>query len=301
MRLTTVSISILFHVIAAVPSLGAELNQEDLLSRVKTTSINYLVFKERIKRLQARSERDTIVMTEKECIQKAISSNPVVSKAQYEIESQEKALISARLGWLPKFEITGSPAFSKYWDSKTKIPIKSSVDGTKLFKTEEFSDNAYNNISAEISWSFLDIPRDKRIQQSLNNLEQYKSLYNIVVRDLVRDVQLVYARLQANLLGLEKYSKIVGASSKAVSVLESQYKVKFVSLADVSNARTQQLNVMEKYLSLYQEIEADTAKLAGLVGYNDKTSVMTKGEITDPGQWQMDFNDSIEAAKVRND
>jgi len=301
MRLGIAGVSIFIYLIAAVPSLRAEVNRDELLGKVKTSSFNHSLFKDRITRLRSRLERDTIAMTEEECIKKAIASNPIVRQAQYEIESQEKALMSARFGWMPKLSISGTPVFGKYWDSTTKIPIKSSVEGVKLNKTEQFSDNYYNYVSADIGWTFLDIPRDKRIQQRLNNLQQYKSLYNLVVRDLIRDVQLVYARLQANLLALNKYGEIVEASSKAVSVLESQYKVKYVSLADVSNARTQQLNVMETYLSLYGQIESDSAKLAGLIGYSDNTFVIAKGDITEPGQWQMNFNDSIEAAKLQND
>ena len=205
MRLGIAGVSIFIYLIAAVPSLRAEVNRDELLGKVKTSSFNHSLFKDRITRLRSRLERDTIAMTEEECIKKAIGSNPIVRQAHYEIESQEKALMSARFGWMPKLSISGTPVFGKYWDSTTKIPIKSSVEGVKLNKTEQFSDNYYYYVSADIGWTFLDIPRDKRIQQRLNNLQQYKSLYNLVVRDLIRDVQLVYARLQANLLALNKY------------------------------------------------------------------------------------------------
>jgi len=301
MRLSHTSISVLLSVLAALPSQGVEVNKEELLSKVKVSTMNYELFKERVRRLRTDLEKRTIVMNEEECIRKAINSNPFIGQAEYEIKSQEKALMSARFGWMPKLTVSGTPGFGKYWDSTTETPIQSSVDGTQLYTNQTFSNNNYSYLSSELGWYFLDIPRDKIIQQRVNNLGQYKSLYNLAVRDLVRDIQLVYASLQANILALNKYSEIIAASSKAVAALERQFNVRYVSLADVSNAKTQQLNLMETYLALYGQIEADTARLAGLMGYKDDTLIMSRGKIRNPTQWGMNIGDTIEAARIRND
>ena len=58
---------------------------------------------------------------------------------------------------------------------------------------------------------------------------------------------------------------------------------------------------METYLALYGQIEADAARLAGLLGYKDDTSIMSRGEIHNPSQWDMDIGETIIAAQLRND
>jgi outer membrane protein TolC len=100
---------------------------------------------------------------------------------------------------------------------------------------------------------------------------------------------------------LQKYEDIITASSKAVNALDKQYQYKFVSLADISTARTQQFNLISNYLEVYASITGYSSSLAGLLGIDRDTLILPSENIAKPNDWPISLNESILMSKNNND
>ena len=249
-----------------------------------------------------------------ECIDIAIEKSPLLQRSLNEIRAQDMSLLSAKLAWMPQLGINAKPAFGNFWQTAITEPVNSGLliaqennptGGSILFDAPYpsflFSNYQYSSINADLSWFFLDVPRNKIIDERRDALVQYRYLYNVVIRDLIQQILISYSKLQSNILALDKYKDIINASSQAVDALERQYKIQFVSLSDLSNARTQQLNIISEYISLYNSIKSESNTLVGLLGIDDTTLIIPSDSLSSPSDWHLTLDQTIELSKLNND
>lgn len=275
--------------------------KEQLLKQIHKLDFDYKSYKSKFDKVNIEIISKTKYYTLEDCITTAIQNNPIIQAALLDIRSQEKALLSARLSWAPQFGFNSDPAIGRYWDRTIYTPLSPGTDKYPQYTVNEFSNNTISSMNTSLSWFFLDIPRDKQIAEQMDVLKQYKSLYNVAVRDLIQQVQINYASLQSSLVALQKYEDIISASSKAVNALDKQYQYKFVSLADISTARTQQFNLISNYLEVYASITGYSSSLAGLLGIDKDTLILPSENIAKPNDWPISLNESILMSKNNND
>lgn len=290
------------------------IDKENLEREVNKNSFNEKTFIERVRKVKDEQREYSVECTLEGCIELAIKNNPALKRSSEEIKAQESAVLAAKLQWLPSFSLIGQPGIGNSWNTASTFPYTQGVEilqdrypavGAPLdnapLAQNLFSNYQSSSINANLAWTFFDYSRSKNIESQEDLLRKSKLAYNITVRNLIQAVQSKYAEIESNLLALEKYKDIIRTSDKALSMLQSQYEAKYVGLADISNARTQNLNLKSSYLNLLNDLESNTAALAALVGIDDLITLSPDSISTTVKPWQMDIDETLQISKRNNE
>jgi len=265
------------------------------------------------------NSKDTLTIQCKldDCILRALEHSPSISETLNQIKSQEKALLASTRAWLPTLSISANPLFGSYWNTSITEPLIHNYfsEGKKAIAANPdhadfiedgvtpsytFTNSGYKDISGSIKWTFLDIPRSYTIQENKQRVNQYKYLHNIAARDLAYRVSLVHSQLIADKITLGKYNDIINASENALKTFNQQYKIGFITLADLSKSKNQNLNILSTYLAIATRFQKNSAYLASLLGHEESfvTPLETEIQITD---WEKPLNETLQLAKNNNE
>ena len=230
-----------------------------------------------------------------EAVEQSLLHNPVLAQSYSQIQQQQWSLIAVRRQWYPQLQ-AGSASTNLFgYRGNTTQYLKSNEAGFQ-------PNTSYRNLvetgpAMQLSWTFFDPTRSPSISAASESLKAQQLLFDVSARDLVLETQLAYFALQEQEQLIAAYELILNSTTQQVERTEALFNAGSVSISDVEQIRTQQLQNLGTVIDTYRQLVDAAARLAQAMAMPTGMMVLPQDKLALVGLWTLSEAETLKQAE----
>ncbi|WP_226407986.1 TolC family protein [Synechococcus sp. MU1625] len=281
------------------------------LTELKTLEVTSEVYDDNQLKAKSPKERISYISLD-ECIESAISKNPIIRQSVFEINAQKQKFYAAKTLWMPTMEFEGEPFLSQAYEKTSQKLIvtqpNSALSGESGYVSNS-SLNEYNLFSLEqdislelyVNWNIVDATRTPLIKSEWELIKQKENLLKLSTRKLIAEITIAYINAQAEQETIKELKPLIAAVRESEKGVKEQVSIGYSDISKLLQSQTQLLNIVNSKLKAEGELDKYASQIASLIGIGSSKLVYPKEVLKEPKGYSYNLDESIELSKENNE
>ena len=264
-------------------------------------------------KLNAKHPKERIsYMSLDECIESAMSQNPIIRQSMLEIDAQKQKFYAAKTLWMPTLEFEGDPFLSQAYEKTSQQLIVSQPKSALAGESGNVSNsslNEYNLFSLEqdisldlyVEWNIIDATRTPSIKSEWELIKQKENLLRLSSRKLIAEITIAYINAQAEQETIKELKPLIAAVRESEKGVKEQVDIGYSDISKLLQSQTQLLNIINSKLKAEGELDKYASQIASLIGIGSSKLVYPKEVLSEPKEYSLTLVESIELSKENNE
>ncbi len=252
---------------------------------------------QQLEHLSAQFETRASSLTLDQVLDQGLRNNPDLASAFFDIQGSEWGLVGLRRSWYPSFQLTGN---AQGIAGQPNLLLGQSY-GSIVTNTPSSSATQYVQPKSVVpvvvlNWSFFDPTRAPAINQALSGLVSQRFLFDIAARNLVLNLQVSYADVQAESELVRRYQWLLTLTREQLLVAEAMVRQGGMPRSSLDQLHTEQRLQSTRLIDRYQRLFTAANALAALVAVPPGRIVFASSPFTLEPPWEQDLDSSLQQA-----
>jgi outer membrane protein TolC len=230
-----------------------------------------------------------------EAVEQSLLNNPLLAESYSQIQQQQWSLIAVRRQWYPQLQASSAGTNLLGYRGTTTQNLNSNEAGFQ--PNTSYTNRLDTGPWMQLSWTFFDPSRSPSINAASESLKAQQLLFDVSARDLVLETQLAYFALQEQQQLITAYELILNSTTQQVVRTEALFNSGSVSISEVEQIRTQQLQNLGTLINTYRDLVDAAARLAQAMGMPTGILVLPQDELALVGRWTLPQAETLKQAE----